>query len=495
MKFVKKVLALIVAMCLTIGMTVSALSRDTDITSSSDGSVLVALDGKFSSEGKDAMLQRINEIRLEACEQGVLNPNTGEALTVDDYVPIKWSSDLEWIAQTRAAEATVCQSHTRPNGTLCFSLAHNGVGSYAEDLAWNWSGMAQGVEQWYDEKQYWVDQDTSQVTGHYTSLINPKYTYIGLGTFRLNTGGWYATAGELSSASSLDESEIGVQGSYSQTIEFSESDVSISLPSSDTIEKGSSKSLTLSATVTQADYYGSIDTYDGVVNDGSVVFSSSDPDIVSVDEQGNITANEYGTATITASVGSLTAQCEVVVCNVVKEVSVSADSVTLKRSSKNVSKTIDVAIVSPTENCDNVFTVESSDTAVVKVSNVSSGFFKLTSVGKGSATVAIKNSIGTTVKSIKVTVKQLVTNLKGKTVKVQSSKKTTLKLSKYYTISPGSASNKSVKVTIPSKAKKFMKLSGNKLTIKKNAKKGTYKLKVTAKDGSKKYCNVKIKVK
>lgn len=36
-----------------------------------------------------------------------------EKLSTDDYVPINWSSDLEWIVRIRAAEAAVRQEHGR----------------------------------------------------------------------------------------------------------------------------------------------------------------------------------------------------------------------------------------------------------------------------------------------------------------------------------------------------------------------------------------------
>ncbi len=100
---------------------------------------------------------------------------------------MKWSSNLEWIAQLRAAECTVYESHTRPNNQSCFSIRHRNEQSWAENLAWNYSGLMAGIEQWYGEKNDWVNQDTSKVTGHYTrcrqqpcgilprSLLCPQY--------------------------------------------------------------------------------------------------------------------------------------------------------------------------------------------------------------------------------------------------------------------------------------------------------------------------------
>ncbi|MFR3346417.1 MAG: CAP domain-containing protein [Anaerobutyricum sp.] len=44
--------------------------------------------------------------------------------------------------------------------------------------------MGEGIMQFYMEKQYWVKENpTGEETGHYTSIINPKYKYVGCGDF------------------------------------------------------------------------------------------------------------------------------------------------------------------------------------------------------------------------------------------------------------------------------------------------------------------------
>lgn len=85
----------------------------------SAGCVLVALDGVYIADA-EAAVKRINEIRLEACKEGIENPdNPGVSLTEADYVPIKWSSSLEYIARVRAAESSLVVSHTVTAGAAC----------------------------------------------------------------------------------------------------------------------------------------------------------------------------------------------------------------------------------------------------------------------------------------------------------------------------------------------------------------------------------------
>ncbi len=69
--------------------------------------VLVGLKGSYLASA-DAALKRINEIRKEACKQGVQDPrDPNRKLTMSDYVPVKWSSDLEYIARVRA-KRSIC---------------------------------------------------------------------------------------------------------------------------------------------------------------------------------------------------------------------------------------------------------------------------------------------------------------------------------------------------------------------------------------------------
>ena len=224
----KRILALVLVITLMntmVSQTALATSvpqRETDVSSELG---LIALRGNFYAESKEKVLKRINEIRKEACEEGVINVSSGKPLTPADYKPIKWSSALEWIAQTRAAEASVCQGHTRPNGTDWFTCTADGQRTWAENLAWNWTGMMEGIEQWYDEKDDWVKQNKSAVTGHYTSMINPSYNHIALGCFSPAFDGVYAVSAEFSLEKGLNEDAIGVSGLYDQLVEIPTSEM------------------------------------------------------------------------------------------------------------------------------------------------------------------------------------------------------------------------------------------------------------------------------
>lgn len=187
-------------------MTVKA--RKTNVENAAKGCMMLGIRGTYERIAKKKILARINEIRYEACKKGYPNPvKYKKKLTLDDYVPIRWSSDLEWIAQIRAAESTVRNSHTRPNGRDSVSVTHNGIVAWGGCLAWNSSGIMFGIEQWYAEKNDWVkqNQNKGKVVGHYTALISPHNTHVGISGFYQSPGDYGVAAEFTSQAGVLDD--------------------------------------------------------------------------------------------------------------------------------------------------------------------------------------------------------------------------------------------------------------------------------------------------
>ncbi|MCM1267979.1 MAG: InlB B-repeat-containing protein [Bacteroidales bacterium] len=281
----------------------------------SDGNVVMGFSGTYYTETADKILKRLNAIRLEACKEGIENPGTGDPLTEADYVPLKWSSDLEAIARLRAAEASVSQGHTRPNGTTCFTAkTTNGEQSWAENLAWNYDGLMKGIEQWYAEKSYWKSGNASKA-GHYTSIISPYYRYVGMGTFRLSSGGWYSVSQEFSYKNSMDESKDASHKTGVQYLEIQGSKVTKLAYGKDKISflrEGDSAQMPITVTAQYNDYYGTAKTYTGAYQAGGS-WKSSDETVAVVDGAGEVTALKAGTAKITMKAGTKSVSADITV--------------------------------------------------------------------------------------------------------------------------------------------------------------------------------------
>lgn len=176
--------------------------------------VSVTVSGSLEERQEKQIIDRINEIRREACVQGVTDPRDGDALTEEDYVPVQWSAAMERIAVTRAAEATVLQDHIRPDGKSCFTVEAEVtagqqteaggeplevsymIAADLETLAWGYGNILSSVEGWYSEKESYVSSDGGE-TGHYIALISPDILYFGAADFTAY-GQRDACAGEFS---------------------------------------------------------------------------------------------------------------------------------------------------------------------------------------------------------------------------------------------------------------------------------------------------------
>lgn len=280
----------------------AAAVRPADVKKAGSGNILIGVSGTFEKADKSDILKRINDIRKEACTKGYNNPNTGRKLKPSDYVPLKWSSNLEWIAQLRAAECTVNEGHTRPNGKSCFSINYKHEQSWGENLAWNYSGLMRGIEQWYGEKNDWVNQNANAVTGHYTNLINPEYKFIGLASFVRGSGGWYGISAEFGYSTAGSQSQSNVKGKTVQTIEVAKNNakqIKLNAPSSIKLKK--SKQLTITCNVTFPGIMGGQNSTQGKITK-NVTWKSSKPSVISVKSNGKITAKKPGKATITAKI-------------------------------------------------------------------------------------------------------------------------------------------------------------------------------------------------
>ena len=246
------------------------------ITSISNSNALLGVKGTYEHTSAEKLLKRVNQIRKEAYDEGL----------VSSYVPIKWSDCLEYIAQIRAVEASVYEDHERPKGGYMYSMSVNGVQSYAENLAWGGDAL-DAVEMWYSEKSDYVNKTGGQ-TGHYESLIDPEYTYIGIGSFSADSGYWNCVSAEFTSGSGYTENRTETYGACIQLIEIPKSDIKLSLSGSESVAAGSSSSYKLKAK------YNGFNMYVP-----GAIWSSSDEAVAAVSD-GAVTGVAGGTADITA---------------------------------------------------------------------------------------------------------------------------------------------------------------------------------------------------
>ena len=217
----------------------------------------------------------------------------------------------------------------------------------------------------------------------------------------------------------------------------------------------------------------------------AVTWTSSDENVVTVDENGVLTAVAAGTATVTAAAADNTgasAVCEVTVTKPVSSIKLDKTSASILRG-----KTVTLkATVSPDDAANKAVAWSSSDKKIATVD--AKGV--VTGVAKGTATITAKAKDGSGVKATcKITVKQPVTKitLSKTSASILRNKTITLKA----TAGPSSANDQSVAWTTSNKKVATVDSKG----VVKGIAKGTATITATARDGSKVKAACKITVK
>lgn len=263
-------------------------------TSSSTNQIVAEVEGIYYTATAANILDKLNKIRKDACDNGYRNPATGGKLTTADYKPLKWSSDLEAITRLRAVEGSMMVGHTRLNKEGCFTaVTTNKIQSYGENLAWNWStgskAVMDGINQWYDEKKDYLSGDYSSNTGHYKSIINPTFDYVAVSAFSVSSNLWTCVAQEFLSSSyykkQINEGEYNVAGKATVPVEISKDYVkSLQMNDVKAVLTNTTGNFTVAASV-EIPYYGT-EKITGNLKILNADLYSSNPEIIQVESDG-----------------------------------------------------------------------------------------------------------------------------------------------------------------------------------------------------------------
>ena len=400
----------------------------TNVETARTGNFFVEVEGTFSTVEKQKILDRLNEIRLEACRNGYPNYNhmTGEPdpsnpLTMDDYHELTWSNTMETLARIRAVELTMNADHIRPNslGELYSHLSYdNHVFNAFENGSWYPSLMG-AIESWYSEKDMWLGKK-SGYGGHYMQLIKPENKYVGIATFtnpntdkvNLATGTsilfctdqnrpityYDSSTGEWVTQSPYtmpngDTEQTGVTGKHTQIIEVANKHLqSLTIKGSTSLEvkKTAQLSLTANMQMTASEYgvYGTVINSTGTIRKG-VKWSSSDTSVLKVDSSGKITAVKEGKATVTAAVAGKKATITITV----KPETIAITSITLDNIFKypEIGETFTYIVRIEPENATNKKLTWSSDKP--EIASVDSNG-NVTAKKKGTAHITVTTADG-----------------------------------------------------------------------------------------------------
>ncbi len=196
---------------------------------------------------------------------------------------LKMDAELLETAMIRAAEISVFYSHTRPCGKDCFSIFRSS-GSMGENIALGQTSPEDVMESWNNSP------------GHYANIISAAYTSIGIGCFVDSDGRRYWVQC-FDNAGAIDSAKSGTVET-TRTISVLQSLIHLETAESYEIGCGSDKTeVKMTVKNRNAEWaYGLVEADSSNFN-----YTSSNPAISDVDENGIITVKAVGTFVITAA--------------------------------------------------------------------------------------------------------------------------------------------------------------------------------------------------
>lgn len=197
--------------------------------------------------------------------------------------PVTMDKNLLECAMTRAEELTVYVSHTRPNGSICFS-AFPYFEDPSENLAINQGTPEEVMESWIES------------SGHYTNIMNSKNVSAGIGCYSQNGHlYWIQCFSSHAAETCTQPANQNVSPVLSVLPRLVNIHFNVSSPVKFTEEQ---KTLTIYATCNGFSYMSSS------LDPSSFTWSTGDPSVATVDQSGVIRLKSKGNTTVTATLKS-----------------------------------------------------------------------------------------------------------------------------------------------------------------------------------------------
>jgi uncharacterized protein YkwD len=168
-RFGTRCLAFVMAFLVCAGM----LFTDPVTAQAASDTIDIPIAVTYKQESARSMFDMINEWRTSDTWQWNA---AGEKETVSGRSALVYDYELEKIAMQRAIELAISFSHTRPNGTSCFTAYTSEVGNgfIAENIAMGQTDASNVFQAWQEENCDYSGQ------GHRRNMLNSSYRAVGI---------------------------------------------------------------------------------------------------------------------------------------------------------------------------------------------------------------------------------------------------------------------------------------------------------------------------
>ena len=313
---------------------------------------------------------------------------------------LKMDEEILEDAMIRAVETSILFDHTRTDSTDCFTINSR---IFAENIAAS-STTASGVmNQWMNS------------AGHKSNILNSSWKSVGIGCFNVN--GIYYWVQCFSSDTADEPSKKPTNVTKTQAIDVMDDYIEYRVDTASvSLNKGQTKDAKKMYTLNTGWTYVKTE-----IQPQSFEWTSSNPNVATVDKNGKITGVGGGTTTITAKFGEKTISYQVTVTSPLTSISLNKSTMTVEKG-----KIGDLSVIyNPTDTTDSKTVTWS--TSNPNIATVTNG--KVTAVGTGTATITAKVGNKTAKCQVTVTSPLISISLNRNSLELEKGSSSTLNVS------------------------------------------------------------------
>ena len=195
MQRLKRLVACVTAAALAMAL-VPAAAFGGSLQTSASSTATVSYDVTYCQTSARSMLSMINGLRTSAEDAWAWDSSDSEKVYYTDLSELAYDYDLEQVAMQRAAEIALYYSHTRPDGSTCWTAySECGVSSSVkgENIAAGYTSASAVFTAWAEEDESYSGQ------GHRRNMLSSSYTRVGVACVYVN--GYYYWVQEFGSGS------------------------------------------------------------------------------------------------------------------------------------------------------------------------------------------------------------------------------------------------------------------------------------------------------
>jgi len=341
---------------------------------------IVTLQVTYTAKQSDArgMLSSINSWRTGG-DAWYWNSDNSEKVKTGKLAALNYDYALEQIAIQRAVEIAVSFSHTRPDGSRCFTCTYNDKRSWGENIAWGYSSASAVFEAWKEENDKYSGQ------GHRRNMLGAEgydFKYIGIAHVVVN--GSHCWVQEFSYYDGGMSETTAESGTKTRSVDVDTSIVSLSLQVTSSVSSINVPAATTASLPSITASYTKSGIGSAVLDPSkySVTWTSSNSSVISISGS-KYTAKATGSATLTATAVIDGKSYTVNVPVTVTGIPISSSSVTAALPSSSYTFTGSQIKPVPTVKNGDVTLVEGTDYTLSYQNNKNAGEGTVTITGKG----------------------------------------------------------------------------------------------------------------